>query len=222
MNINLIKRLLGNILNEETMQSFLDRLDSQLDYILANEVYDRFENDYDDFVSTYSGDYDYYGDEDNNDSEEDDESVPSRESEEFKNYRRDRIKDLIVGSFNSIEKNGNNLILYRMLSFKDNYLEHLSREGKHLGIYWSWDEATADVYNSSKYGEVRYLLKAEVSENGVDWLKSACLNIYDADTGEYTEHEIRLIKGTPLKILSIETDGEELNISSLKNKIFYA
>ena len=60
----------------------------------------------------------------------------------------------------------------------------------------------------------------KINEKYIDWESTIQLNM-DPNIGE-DEKEIRLFKGTPLKILKLIKNNEELNINKIKNKIFYA
>lgn len=197
-------------MNEEDMTSFLKNgLENALEVCWGELSSDEL----DDLYSSFEYDYD------------NEDEIPEVNSEEFISFVKDRIRYNIEYNFSNIEIVNNKLVLYRKLAFKENYLEHLNKEGKHLGIYWAWDKAYADVYFAPKYGYTKYIIKALVNQNGVDWLTSACLNRYDEE-GDYTEAEIRLVKGSPIEIIGIKKETTEgiidLDISGIKDKTFYA
>lgn len=64
------------------------------------------------------------------------------------------------------------------------------------------------------------LVEAEVPENGVDWEETLFANIQPM-TGD-DEKEIKLHRGVPLKIVSIEMDGKLADITPIQGKTFYS
>ena len=111
-------------------------------------------------------------------------------------------------------------IIWRAMTVTSSWLDHLEREGKHLGIYWTWDPDSADTHWGDYSKTSKVLIEAEVPENGVDWEKTLIMNI-EPFTGD-DEKEITLFKGVPLKILSVEIDGVLQNISKIEEKTFYS
>jgi hypothetical protein len=106
------------------------------------------------------------------------------------------------------------------MTVTSSWLDHLEREGKHLGIYWTWDSDSADTHWGDYSKPSKVLIEAEVPENGVDWEKTLITNV-EPFTGD-DEKEITLIKGVPLKILSVEMDGKLQDISNIEGKTFFA
>ena len=132
---------------------------------------------------------------------------------------RYKLEELIRLFRNDLIHNGK-VTLWRAMTVKSSWLDHLEREGKHLGIYWTWDPDAADTHWGDYSKTSKVLIEAEVPENGVDWEKTLIMNI-EPFTGE-DEKEITVFKGVPLKIISIEMDGELQDISNLEGKTFFA
>lgn len=123
--------------------------------------------------------------------------------------------------------NDGTITIYRAMVVGDNYIEHLRTQGKHIGIYWSMDPSGADIYNSADIkhpdseDEMHIVIISQIHEDHVNWESTLSLQLNDG-IGE-SEMEIRLFKGTPIRILNIEeSDGNDLDISSIKSKTFYA
>jgi len=150
----------------------------------------------------------------------DDEDI---DQEDFLNWLeydlRYKLEELIRLYRNELIQNGK-VTVWRAMTVTSSWLDHLEREGKHLGIYWTWDPDAADTHWGDYSKTSKVLIEAEVPENGVDWEKTLITNI-EPFTGD-DEKEITLIKGVPLRILSIEMDGEPQDISNLEGKTFLA
>ena len=150
----------------------------------------------------------------------DDEDI---DQEDFLNWLeydlRYKLEELISVYKNDVIRNGKATV-WRAMTVTSSWLDHLEREGKHLGIYWTWDPDAADTHWGDYSKPSKVLIEAEVPENGVDWEKTLITNI-EPFTGD-DEKEITLIKGVPLRILSIEMDGELQDISNLEGKTFFA
>jgi hypothetical protein len=132
---------------------------------------------------------------------------------------RYKLEELIRLYRNELIQNGK-VTVWRAMTVTSSWLDHLEREGKHLGIYWTWDPDAADTHWGDYSKPSKVLIEAEVPENGVDWEKTLITNV-EPFTGD-DEKEITLIKGVPLKILSVEMDGELQDISNLEGKAFFA
>lgn len=101
----------------------------------------------------------------------------------------------------------------------DNWLEHLKTQGKRLGIYWSWNPDSAIEHWGFSDTKKTAIIESEIEERYVDWKTTLELNMHPY---YFEEMEIRLYKNTHLKINSIKLDGEQIDISSIKDKVFYA
>jgi hypothetical protein len=132
---------------------------------------------------------------------------------------RYKLEELVRHYRSEVIHNGK-AIIWRAMTVTSSWLDHLEREGKHLGIYWTWDPDAADTHWGDYSKTSKVLIEAEVPENGVDWEKTLIMNI-EPFTGD-DEKEITLFKGVPLKILSVEIDGVLQNISKIEEKTFYS
>jgi hypothetical protein len=151
-----------------------------------------------------------------------------------KQFEEDGIYDIYyygrLEHFRNMVREQNGVIsIYREMTVPANYEEHLLKQAKHIGIYWTWNSKGAEAYWGLSKHPNKALLKSSVKEYYIDWkttlLTNCNLNLAD-------EEEIRLIKGTPLKIEKImmhknyytadKMEYKELDISKLKNKEFYA
>ena len=132
---------------------------------------------------------------------------------------RYKLEELVRHYRSEVIHNGK-AIIWRAMTVTSSWLDHLEREGKHLGIYWTWDPDAADTHWGDYSKPSKVLIEAEVPENGVDWEKTLIMNI-EPFTGD-DEKEITLFKGVPLKILSVEIDGVLQNISKIEEKTFYS
>jgi hypothetical protein len=145
------------------------------------------------------------------------------DEEDFKNWLKYELmwktEDLIRFYESEIIKGGK-LTIWRAMTVKDDYILHLEKEAKHLGIYWTWDPDSAETHWGDYSKKSKALIEAEISENGVDWEKTLISNIqpYIGDD----EKEITLSKGSPMKIISLEIDGKIKDISKIAGKTFYA
>ena len=120
---------------------------------------------------------------------------------------------------NLAEYQDEKLVLYRELTFKGDYKKHLQRQGKHLGIYWTFHEGSAEAHwGHFLSGSQSYTLIGLVDEKTIDWAHTYILNGTDPD-----EREIRLVKGSPIQLIELKNnEGEELDISQFKGRVFYA
>jgi hypothetical protein len=144
------------------------------------------------------------------------------DEEDFLNWLqydiRYKLEDL-VDFYKSIIKNGK-IKVWRKMTVNESWMDHISKEGKHLGVYWSWDPYAADTHWGDYSKNRVALIGAEVSENAVDWEGTLIANIQPLTGIE--EREILLNKGVPLEIISIEIDGEKVDIGKIRGKRFYS
>ena len=109
------------------------------------------------------------------------------------------------------------ITLYRAIEVDDNYLEYLSKQGKHLGIYWTYDKEQAySHWGSGKKNEIIFTAIVNIKSINLDTSIFLYLDEF------YNEKEIRLFKGTPLNITNIELNGEFIDVSVLNNRQLYA
>jgi hypothetical protein len=185
-----------DILSDKYIKDFINRDD------LSNDLLDLF-IEYDNL------------DEDNKEEIE--------ESEDYYNFIKNELERNLENAkeniYDKIDYNTDKITIYRAITVDDNWIQHLVTQGKRLGIYWSWDKSGADAhwgYNSNKKTAV---VKIEIDEKYIDWVNTLQMNMHP----NYThEKEIRLFKNTKIKIKSIKIDDVKIDISKLKNKVFYS
>lgn len=148
-------------------------------------------------------------------------------SEKFKNWLKYDIEnryDNVVNELGYKIKDDNTIDLWRIITVNDNWLDHIINNGKRLGIYWSWNENSAEAHwaDSSKSNTV--VIKTSVSEKLIDWVETIQLNM-NISLGE-EEKEIRLFKNTSIKIEELYINGENVldgkEGEKIRNKIYKA
>lgn len=112
------------------------------------------------------------------------------------------------------------ITIYRKMTVDPKWLNNLKRN-KHLGIFWSWDKHAAEAHwGSFGKGHREITLISRVKEIHIDWVDTFQLNI-SPSTGE-EEREIRLFKNTPIKLIAVWVEGENMDISEIEDKVFRA
>lgn len=223
--INRIKKLINEVyINEESLDRFIQNQswvrklirDSIKEQELSSDIFDKYMI------------YDFKGNSVSDklanslgvdvDDLEDEDIVKSDVYKEFVYFKMsNRIMDIYYDIYHIIKEN--KIELFRALDIKGaDWVSHLEKQGKHLGVYWadSFDKAEAHWGTGGK----TYIIQTSVDEKNVNWYDTFMARM-DLTLGD-EEREIRLFKGTPLKLLNLYLDGEELNISNIKDKIFYA
>ena len=97
--------------------------------------------------------------------------------------------------------------IYRVMRVSDKWIDHIKTDGKRLGEYWTYDENSAEAHwgnNLPNYVKIMTTVKEEY----VDWETSFEMNMHPKYS---TENEIRLYKNTPIKILSLNFNGKNIN-----------
>lgn len=143
------------------------------------------------------------------------------ETSPYKEFVKETLESRLTDIYDDITSKirSGKLRIYREIQLdKENYIQHLQKEGKHLGIFWTTDYKKAEAYWGR--GGTSYLFDVEVDEKNVNWYETFFVRL-DLTLGEM-EEEIRLFKGTPLKLISLEEGGKEVDISEIRDKTFYA
>jgi hypothetical protein len=120
-------------------------------------------------------------------------------TEEFKNW----FSEYVRGRYAEVEyelasriKNGK-IILYRAMAVPRGWKPN----SRHLGIYWTWEEHSAEAYWQGREhisDPVIVVLKGEVDENEVDWVATLGMN---ADPAYEEEQEVRLKPNAHINLL---------------------
>ncbi len=212
--MNIINEEINNFINEMSLHSL------SYDNVLNKEYIDNLKasDEFERFIE-------YFKYEEGLEDLEDEEI---ENHEHFESWFHDELKmrfDSAVEKISSKIKSDNSIDIWRMMTVDKNWLSHLIQSGKHLGVYWSWEENAAEAH-WGKYGgnHQTILIQSSVNENYVNWEDTIELNM-SISLGE-AESEIRLFKNTPIKIISLEINNEQIidtpEGNQIKNKTFYA
>ena len=129
--------------------------------------------------------------------------------------RFDRVKEKIAGFIR-----GGKIKIYRGVNSVEPFTEKLLKKGV-LGKSWTYDMGSARSYRGNDYGD-DYIIQSEIDERYIDWDATIALNTIDV-RGNF-EREIRMVKGTPIKIERVYLmDGKmlrQLDDSEIKDKTF--
>jgi tRNA nucleotidyltransferase/poly(A) polymerase len=151
-------------------------------------------------------------------------------TEDFKNWFKyelsARYDDAVERITNNLKPDGT-IDIWRRITVDDEenrWISHLADAGKHLGIYWSWDERSAEAHWGDTTKSSNALIKSSIKEEYIDWRNTLYANM-DMSLGE-DEREITLFKNTSLKIEELYIDNKDVMTSdfasAIKNKTFYA
>jgi hypothetical protein len=132
------------------------------------------------------------------------------------NYSNDKIllssdfKSYLISIFNlKLNKfylNLNNYIIddyiyiYREMTVSDEWLKNLENKGKHLGIYWTYDENKTNSYWGYTDNNNHIIIKSKIKLKFINWLDTIRMNI---NPKYEKEKEIRLFKNSDLYIENI-------------------
>ncbi len=113
----------------------------------------------------------------------------------FEAYQRNWCIDRLYGALSNIRHRfqGNQITVYRCISAPEDW----QPDGRHPGIYWSWDKNAADAHWGDGQG-VNWLMTAVVTTDQIDWVPTAVQN---ALSSYEDEREIRLKPDTPVHII---------------------
>jgi hypothetical protein len=154
-------------------------------------------------------------------NQDDDDELKIRDNNEFNEY----IQNILIEAFEDFQYNmytlikNNKIKIYREMTVDDNWINHLKKQGKRLGIYWSWDYKSAESHWGDYNKKNTVTIESEIYEKYIDWDKTIYMNIHP---NYLEEREIRLFKNTPIIIKSITFNNEKIDISEIKNKVFLA
>jgi len=127
---------------------------------------------------------------------------------------------------NLVDKQDGVITIWRAMNVPENYENHLIKQGKRLGIYWTWHDEGADVYNGARKHLKNITIEATIDEKYINWEHTLLMNCNLSYHN--IEREIRLYDGTALKIKNIYNGigtDRPINPETLKRiqgKIFYA
>ena len=148
-------------------------------------------------------------------------------SPEFKLFVKQELSNYLNQAINRISDKiiDGKIAIYREINVDQEWLENLLYQGKHLGVYWSWEKGNADSY-WGKNKQYTILISSEIDERYINWEETLYANMSPT---YYEEEEIKLFKNTPIKINSIEQvkGGFKvpitfLDMEEIRNKTFLA
>lgn len=119
----------------------------------------------------------------------------------LKEYTEDRIGEAVEYMASSFTMQDGEIVLFRMITAPENWVEQGGLTTRPLGIFWSWDEHAAESHwgeYSSDHQE--YLLVASARVQDIDWATSIFAN---ANPSYESEREVRLNDGTTVKFLNV-------------------
>ena len=160
----------------------------------------------------------------------------NEDSPDFKEWLKRKIEDVyfdVEYNLYSVINLDNTVDIYRAMTVREDWVEHLEQQGKHLGIYWSYDPDAIEAHWGRGDQPSEVYIHGKVPETSVDWESTFMLNM-DPSLGE--EKEIRLYDGVPIEILEISMQDPDKasvydphrvthiqqDISALEGKTFYA
>jgi hypothetical protein len=108
--------------------------------------------------------------------------------------------------------------IYRMIDVESDWLDEFLGSGDilNLGEHWSFDIGGVGGYGANGLDH-DVVFHAKVLQTDINLWRSFFQNV------EYPEEcEINLYPNTPLELISIEIDGQKVDLSNFKNKEIYA
>ncbi len=91
---------------------------------------------------------------------------------------------------------GNKLPVYRVITADANW----TPEGRHPGLYWSWDKRAADAHWGDFSGaHVVWMIEGLVTWDAIEWVNTLAKNVCQSST---EEKEIQLIDNGPVEIVN--------------------
>ena len=195
--------------------------DVRKDEIIYND-FDKNVNEYiynlEDYVYHYRGQV--YAD----DLEEmdDNEIVETEDFKKWIKYELEYRYDDVIDELSNLPDDNGNIKIWRRITVDEKWLKSFKREGKRLGIYWSFEKEASEPHwgYRNKGKNILVTFEAVINEKHVDWVSTIKANL-NFNTGR-EEKEITLFKNTPIKLLGVEYNYRKQNMKPFQNKIFKA
>lgn len=163
-----------------------------------------------------------YAQENYEDPEELIDSETFRDSKEFYNWVKYELAykfEDVIDNFKSGIIKDDHIRIWRVITVKDNWIEHLEKFGGRVGEYWAWSKGNAEAHWGFGAEKNTARIESIIHVDHVDWVETINLN---ANPSYEEETEVRLFKNTPIKIVGLEINNEPVDISRIKNKTFKA
>lgn len=121
------------------------------------------------------------------------------EGEDYDRFVEDWCYEQVGEAFENVTMNfhGDKIRIWRMITAPLNW----SPEGRHPGIYWSWDERAAEAHWGNVNDSAHWLISGETTADQVNWVQTLFQN---AHSSFEDEKEIRLKPQANVKILKYE------------------
>lgn len=148
-------------------------------------------------------------------------------NDDLLDYLREQFFDLLT-SFeydikNIIIQNNGYIPIFRMMTVDDEFFNNLhTTPTPHLGVYWSWDEGSAEAHWGEPNKPYTILIESIINKFDIDWDRTYRANL-DINLGQ-DEKEIFVPKNTPLKIIRIhnKTRKMDYDITNIKDIVYKA
>ena len=221
MKIQNLKQLINKIIKEEIIRrkKLINEI-SFFDVINDDILSDKYLTDFIKTDDAAANLLDYYIDDNNLDDEDENDVIQSDDFREFiKDELSKNLEEAKENIYHNIDYENGKIKLYRAMTVDDNWLEHLKKQGKRLGIYWSWDEHGAIAHWAGSQKNTA-IIESDIDEKYVNWTETLIQNMHPNYS---VEEEIRLFKNTPIKINKLYINDKQVDIDKeLKNKTFLA
>jgi len=122
---------------------------------------------------------DYFIEENDLDETKEDEI---RSSSDFYNFIYNELEEHYITAheniYDRIDDSVNKITIYRVITVQDNWINHLKKQGKRLGIYWSWDSDAAEAHWGDSKRKNETIIEVDIDEKYVDWITTFKMNTH--------------------------------------------
>lgn len=115
----------------------------------------------------------------------------------FDEWLHDWVADKAYDVLYSIRQRlqGDKLPVFRVITADANW----TPDGRHPGIYWSWDKRAADAHWGDFSGaHLVWMIEGAITWDAIEWVNTLAKNVCQSSS---EEKEIRLIDNAPVEIL---------------------
>jgi len=122
-------------------------------------------------------------------------------------WAKARVENAAVEIADNLRIDRDGIEVHRHIMADESFPANIDKRG--LGEYWSWDMTAAEAHWAGK-GDIQYEMEGRVDPWGVNWEQTLFQNAHAAYEDE---KEIFIPRGTPVKLVALFADGEELDPS---------
>ena len=203
---------------EEEIKKFINRHrydnGSEVDDVDIDEIVEMVYSDLMNTSADVPFKWEYCGENDIDEDDFDDQNM--EESDDYKEFVKYELMYIVENAVRNItdEFNGDGTItVARVMTVEPRWLEMLPKKRLHLGIYWSWDHSAAEAHWAESDRKITVKMYAVVQTKYIDWEQTLMANghIHLGDM----EREITLHKNTPIKLVGLEVDDEEMDLDEM-------